>query len=53
MSFYEWWVEEFDHPPLPEEVDLYARCRKAYERGWEDARLLERRKEEIESGPKE
>ena len=51
MSFYEWWVEEFGHPPLPEEADVYAWCRKAYEQGWEDAKLLEQSESGNDSVP--
>lgn len=37
MTFYEWWILAFGHPPLPEEGEIFQHCRSAYHAGAEDA----------------
>ncbi len=50
LSFYEWWVEEFGHPPLPKEADVYEACRKAYDQGWKDAKNEKKYETESKAG---
>ena len=45
VKFSTWWVEEFGGPPLPGQSKLFEQCRRAYERGQEDGRVLPPREE--------
>jgi len=49
MTFEQWWVEEFGHPPLPEEIEMFQACRKAWDESRREAAPLsiEKKREQL------
>lgn len=50
MTFEQWWVGEFGHPPLPEEIKMFEMCQKAWavSKREVERRPIEEKKEQLQ-----